>query len=107
MVWNNEAENFGPTAGNDKVTNISFYNGSNFADLQQTVVGWDSKVWYCGMGEGEYPVLVGVGTTGLAMPKLSGDEDEIYTLTGVKVAGERSKLQKGIYIINGKKTLVK
>ena len=107
VVWNNTAENFGPTANADKVTNISFYNGSNFADLQQTVVGWDSSVWYCGMGEGEYPVLIGVGTTGLNMPLLSGEEDVIYTLTGVKVTGERSKLQKGIYIINGKKVLRK
>ena len=73
-----------------------------FAELQQTVVGWDSSVWYCGMGEGEYPVLIGVGTTGLAMPQLN-KEDVIYTLTGVRV----QKAQKGIYIINGKKTYVK
>ena len=102
VVWNNTAENFGPTANADKVSNISYYNGSNFADLQQTVVGWDSSVWYCGMGEGEYPVLIGVGTTDLAMPQLN-KEDVIYTLTGVRV----QKAQKGIYIINGKKTYVK
>ena len=107
VVWNNTSENFGPTANADKVSNISYYNGTNFADLQQIVVGWDSSVWYCGMGEGEYPVLIGAGATGLAMPQLSGEKDVIYTLTGVKVDGERSKLQKGIYIINGKKTLVK
>ena len=41
------------------------------------------------------------------MPKLNIASDAIYTLTGVKVGNDLKKLPKGIYIINGKKVLVK
>ncbi|MBQ7179767.1 MAG: hypothetical protein IJR87_00580 [Bacteroidaceae bacterium] len=107
VVWNNYFENFGETTVKDKMTNVSYYNNTNFAELQQAVVAWDSSIWSCGMADGEYPVLIGTGATSLAMPKLNIAKDAIYTLTGVKVAGDLNKLPKGIYIINGKKTLIK
>ncbi len=105
-VWNNTQQNFGPARESETLSGILYYDGTNFAALQGQVVAWDPAVWSCDMAEGSYPVLkaftTGIGS--ISAPTLSGD---IYTLTGVKVAGERSKLQKGIYIINGKKTLVK
>ena len=107
VVWNNYFENFGETAAADKMTNVKYYNKTNFAELQQAVVAWDSNIWSCGMGEGEYPVLIGTGSTSIAMPKLNIASDAIYTLTGVKVGNDLKKLPKGIYIINGKKVLVK
>ena len=107
VVWNNYFENFGETAAADKMTNVQYYNKTNFAELQKAVVAWDSNIWSCGMGEGEYPVLIGSGSTSLAMPTLNVAKDAIYTLTGVKVGNDMKKLQKGIYIINGKKVLVK
>ena len=89
------------------MTNVKYYNKTNFAELQQAVVAWDSNIWSCGMGEGEYPVLIGTGSTSIAMPKLNIASDAIYTLTGVKVGNDLKKLPKGIYIINGQKVLVK
>ncbi len=56
VVWNNTSSNFGETAENDQISGISYYNGSNFAALQQTVVGWGSP-WTCDMADGSYPVF--------------------------------------------------
>lgn len=56
VVWNNLDQNFGPTAEGDVLEGISYYDGANFAELQQTVVGWGYP-WFCGMEEGEYPTF--------------------------------------------------
>jgi hypothetical protein len=44
-----------------------------------------------------------VGATGIQNVETQGGENEIYTIGGVRV----QKAQKGVNIINGKKTLVK
>ncbi|MCR5433579.1 MAG: hypothetical protein K6F20_04180 [Bacteroidaceae bacterium] len=101
-VWNNTQQSFGPARESETLSGILYYDGTNFAALQGQVVAWDPAVWSCDMAEGSYPVLkaftTGIGS--ISAPTLSGD---IYTLTGVRV----QKAQKGIYIINGKKTYVK
>lgn len=56
VVWNNTDKNFGIPAEGDALTGISYYDGSNFAALQQTVVGWGSP-WICDMADGSYPVF--------------------------------------------------
>lgn len=56
VVWNNTSSNFGETAEGDQISGVSYYNGSNFAALQQTVVGWGSP-WTCDMADGSYPVF--------------------------------------------------
>ncbi len=111
VVWNNDYENFGETSVKDKLSGLKFYNGSNFAALQETVVGWDSKVWSCDMLDGSYPVLV-YDPTGITTP-FAGTvirDNAVYSLSGVKVAEDAAalkRLPKGIYVVNGKKALVK
>ena len=40
-------------------------------------------------------------------PKASRNADGVYTLQGVKLADSADQLRSGLYIVNGKKTLVK
>ena len=60
VVWNNTNSNFGTTANADTKEGISYYDGTNFAALQETVVGW-GREWYCDMKEGSYPTLIANG----------------------------------------------
>lgn len=46
-------------------------------------------------------------TSSIAAPVVSASEGDIYTVDGRKVTAAPSQLAKGIYIINGKKTVVK
>ena len=102
-VWNNTDKNFGPTREGDVQSGILYYDGTNFASLQSQVVAWDPAVWSCDMAEGSYPVLkaftTGIGS--ISAPARSGD---IYDLSGRKL---QTLPQKGMYIINGRKVLVK
>ena len=104
-VWNNTANNFGPTRESDELSEIIYYDGTNFADMQSKVVAWDPTVWSCDMEPGSYPVLAAFdpdGIKGVAADN-SKQSAEIYNLAGQRL----SKLQKGINIVNGKKVLVK
>ena len=113
VVWNNDYENFGETSSKDDLSGLKFYTGMNFADLQQTVVGWDSKVWSCDMAEGSYPVLV--YDPNAVAPTFAGTtthDNAIYTLSGIRLSNSATKadlqrLPKGIYIIGGKKVVNK
>ena len=60
VVWNNTDSNFGTTATADSKEGISYYDGTNFAELQKTVVDW-GRAWYCDMQEGSYPTLIDNG----------------------------------------------
>ena len=60
VIWNGTDANFGSTADGDSQTGISHYDGTNFAALQETVVGW-GRAWYCDMQEGSYPTLIDNG----------------------------------------------
>ena len=55
VVWNNTAKNFGPLAAEDALTDVVYYDGSNFATLQSVVLAW-GKPW-ASVGENEYPTL--------------------------------------------------
>ena len=103
-VWNNTDQNFGPARGNDDLIQILYYDGTNFADLQSQVVAWDPAVWFCDMEEGSYPVLKAF-TTGIEEVQGSGFkvQGDIYDLQGRRV----SKMAKGVYIVGGKKYLIK
>lgn len=106
VVWNNTEKNFGGTAANDRLSGILYYDGTNFQDLQQAVVAWDSKLWTCTMEEGAYPVLLqaALGMQPVADGVASGRASSgIYTLTGVRV----QQATRGLYIINGRKVMVK
>ena len=105
-VWNNTDRNFGTTAEADQLSGISYYDGSNFAELQKTVVAWDSNIWYCDMAEGSYPVLKDFAT-GLQNVKSAPKDGSklVYDLMGRRIVGD--KLQKGLYIIDGQKVMVK
>ena len=106
VVWNNTEKNFGGTAANDRLSGILYYDGANFHDLQQAVVAWDSKLWTCTMEDGAYPVLLrtAVGIQPVADGVADGRVTSgIYTLTGVRVR----QATKGLYIINGRKVMVK
>ena len=46
------------------------------------------------------------GTTGIAeVESAVNDNDEVYTISGLRVDG--SNLSKGVYIVNGKKVIIK
>ena len=87
-VWNNTEKNFGPTRANEDLRQIIYYDGSNFAAMQSEVVAWDPAAFTTGIGS-------------ISAPARSGD---IYDLQGRKL---QTLPQKGMYIMNGKKILVK
>ncbi len=104
VVWNNTDQNFGPLRqGVDQAEGISYFDGTNFAALQQVIVDW-GKPWTCDMQEGSYPTFSGTdtGIQGVtsAQPNAKGT---IYTINGIRV----EKTTKGLYIIDGKKVMVK
>ena len=101
VVWCNTTGNFGTTTADDTLEGISYYDGTNFAELQQTVVAWGAP-WYCDMKEGSYPVF---GEGGNAIDKIASDNQDvrIYNINGIQV----EKAQGGIFIIDGKKISVK
>ncbi|MGM9674740.1 MAG: hypothetical protein ACI3X9_04650 [Bacteroidaceae bacterium] len=101
VVWCNTTGNFGTTTAEDTMEGISYYDGTNFAELQQTVVAWGAP-WYCDMNEGSYPVF---GEGGSAIDKIASDNQDarIYNINGIQV----EKAQGGIFIIDGKKISVK
>lgn len=82
------------------------YNGSNHTDLQQTVVAFDPAVWGCSMKATDYPVLKAFGDVipdAIEAVGIQPVRGSIYDLTGRKL----QKAQKGLYIMNGKKVMVK
>ena len=106
-VWNNAEQMFGGGKEGDTMEGILYYDGTNFSDLQKSVVAWDSQVWSCTMEEGVYPVLKNVIGTGISsvntnVNKISAN-GTIFNLNGQRV----EKVRKGIYIQNGRKVLVK
>ena len=105
VVWNNTDQNFGTTAANDKLDGILYYDGSNFRELQQAVVAWDANLWSCTMEDGAYPVLMqtAIGIQPVTDKRFANPSSGIYTLTGVRL----TKANKGLYIIDGRKVLVK
>jgi hypothetical protein len=118
VVWNNTSSNFGETAENDQISGISYYNGSNFAALQQTVVGWGSP-WTCDMADGSYPTFDKDLITGIQQIAISKNSVldpaanvNIYSLDGRLVKANVSanavkSLPKGLYIVGGRKVAVK
>ena len=98
LYWKQNGRDF--YAG-DKVNNISFYNGSNFADLQNVVVNWGSP-WKCDMTEGTYPTFDGTLSDGINNIE-SIAKGKIFNINGIQV----EKTTKGLYIIDGKKVMVK
>ena len=101
VVWCNTTGNFGTTTADDTLEGISYYDGSNFAELQQTVVAWGAP-WTCDMKEGSYPVF---GEGGNAIDQIAAGKQDvrIYNINGIQV----EKAQGGIFIIDGKKISVK
>ncbi len=101
VVWNNTDQNFGTLIENvDQTENISYYNGSNFGELQSVVVSWGAP-WACDMAEGSYPTFdMATGIQGVTNTNAKG---KIYNINGIQV----EKTTKGLYIIDGKKVMVK
>ncbi len=85
----------------DKVNNISFFDGTNFAALQSTVVGWGAP-WQCDMSEGTYPTFDGSLADGINKVENMA-KGKIFNINGIQV----EKTTKGLYIIDGKKVMVK
>ena len=107
VVWNNATE-FGTTAAGDVVSGSLFYDGTNFAALQQAVVAWGAP-WTCDMAEGSYPTFNKDQLTGIQQIAERPRAD-IYMLDGRLVkanAADVKSLPRGIYIINGKKVMVR
>ena len=85
----------------DQMSNISYYDGTNFAALQQIVVDW-GKPWTCDMKEGSYPVFEADFANGINSVT-NNAKGKIFNINGIQV----EKTTKGLYIIDGKKVMVK
>ncbi|MBQ5722221.1 MAG: hypothetical protein IIV67_08035, partial [Bacteroidaceae bacterium] len=87
----------------------SYYNGSNFAELQNTVVGWGTP-WTCDMQANSYPVFGWDTTGGSGIESITGafnadDNVQIFNMKGqmlYKGNLKDAKLNKGVYIISTK-----
>ena len=81
------------------------FDGTNHAELQKTGDAFDADVWGCTMKEGDYPVLKAFGeVVPDAIQTLTSDSRTIiFDLSGRQVR----KAQKGMYIMNGTKVIVK
>ena len=104
MVWNNTDKNFGPARDGEDLRRIEYYDGINFSQLQQEVVSWDPEVWYSDMAEGSYPVLANFTSIGQVAASQRSIPQSVYDLQGRRITG---KPTRGIYIIDGKRVLVK
>ncbi len=104
-VWNNSEKVFGALGAKDVTEGVIYYDGTNFADMQAAVVAWDANVWSCTMEEGAYPVLKQFLPTSISGVSENAFRagSAIYNLNGQRV----QRMQKGIYIIGGRKVLVK
>ena len=109
VVWNNTNSDFGVTADGDALQNISYFSGSNFDALQNTVVGWGSP-WYCDMAKDSYPTFDWKqgGNAIIAVPQTltPAQHQGIYDLMGRKMQ-QGAQLKSGLYIVNGKTVLIK
>lgn len=93
----------------DKQNNISYYNGSNFTELQNTVVGWGAP-WTCDMQERSYPVFGWDTTGGNGIESVTGafnanENVQIFNMNGqmlYKGSLKDANLNKGVYIISTK-----
>ena len=97
-VWNNTERNFGPARESEELSDIIYYDGTNFADMQSQVVAWDPEVWYCDMEPGSYPILKAfAGSKG----DLNGDGkiDIADAVTVLKAMAENPEDQK--FDVNG------
>ena len=91
----------------DKKTNITYYNGSNFAALQGVVVNWGNP-WTCDMKDGSYPVFGWDITGATAIESVEGnmaatDNVKVYSLNGQMLFQgqlKNAKLNKGVYVIS-------
>ena len=79
-----------------------FTNGTIFKALSEAAPG----IWFLSAETGGHPVLYNTGiTTGIASPSsiLSSLSSSTYNLNGQRV----KQAQKGLYIINGRKVVIK
>ena len=84
----------------DADANVTVGANRAYIDLTAVPVGGDVKA------EGDYLTLVGFVATGIDELKSEGVKSEtIFDLSGRRVVD--SKLNRGLYIINGKKVVVK
>lgn len=82
------------------------FDGNNHADLQKTVVAFDPAVWACDDAPDAYPYLKIFGQSivdGIQQVAPTTVPGTIFDLSGRKV----SKAQKGLYIKDGRKVIVK
>ena len=103
IMWNSLA-GIDNTAG-DKMGNIHYYDGSNFAALQSTVVGWGAP-WQCDMAEGSYPTFdMATAIEKITSdPVLKSDIVTVYATNGQVVYSGKAggmSLKPGIYVIKG------
>ena len=88
-VWNNSENNFGPVREGEVLTSIIYYNGTNFAELQEQVVAWDPEVWSCDMQPGSYPILKAfAGATGDLNGDGKVDIADAVTVLNIMAKGE-------------------
>ena len=74
--------------------------GDQVVDLQQTLIYNTNSIY----GTPDEPMVIDLGTTGILDMLNSQDAESVYDLQGRKVENATLKSNKGIYIINGKKS---
>lgn len=134
LLYGTRRESDGVTTDVDGTNNYYYYKLSYKLDAEKNPVP-DSYGFYRGMADGSAFAMKNTLTAYLALPKSSGlvnnlrisiDNEEgtttgihanripadnmpqsIYTLSGVRVNATGGSLPKGIYIVNGKKVVIK
>lgn len=134
LLYGTRLESDGVTTDVDGTNNYYYYKLSYKLDADKNPVA-GSYGFYRGKADGSAFVMKNTLTAYLALPKSSGqvnnlrisidNEDgpttgtqanrfpadnmpqSVYTLSGVRVNAEGNRLPKGIYIVNGKKVVIK
>ena len=134
LLYGTRRESDGVTTDVDGTNNYYYYKLSYKRDAEKNPVA-DSYGFYRGKADGSAFEMKNTLTAYLALPKSSGlvnnlrisiDNEEgsttgiqanrlpadnmpqsVYTLSGVRVNAEGNRLPKGIYIVNGKKVVIK
>jgi hypothetical protein len=88
---------------------VGLYTAKTEGQAEGTFINYANKAYLpktAGMNAASYSFRFGEGTTAIENVEVENEVKAIYDLTGRKLKGENGNL-KGVYIVNGKKVLVK
>ena len=112
--FSNRASNVGFYALNVKnnyeQNNSSFRDGSIFVKNLRKIHPFEAYIWMSGNNAKEYIPIFEDETTPIWLPEIPMNEktpEKVYNLNGQQVNSNEFRLPKGIYVIKGKKIVIK